>query len=96
MEKREWDQQSYADAFDRNLEGMRIEEIKEALGFMVEEDVAYPIEELAGKEVHLTPDQYGSLHAWDIFLEDVIPRMEQDKAKAHEIKDWEKRQFGNE
>lgn len=84
----DFDQQSYADAFDRNLEQMRINEVKEGL--------AYPIEELAGKEVTLTPDQYGQLHAWDVFLEDVIPRMEQDKAKAHEITPWETRQFGHE
>ena len=80
-----FDQQSYADAFDRNLEAMRISEVMEGL--------AYPIEELAGKEVPLTPDQYGQLHAWDVFLEDVIPRMEADRAKVHEIKPWEFRQF---
>lgn len=83
----DFDQQSYADAFDRNLEQMRILEVMEGL--------AYPIEELAGKEVTLTPDQYGNLHAWDVFLEDVIPRMEQDHAKAHEIKPFEFRQFNH-
>lgn len=85
MTEADFSQQSYADAFDRNLSAMRISEVKKA--------VAYPIEELAGKEVTLTPDQHGQLHAWDVFLEDVIPRMEQDRAKQHEIKPWEFRQF---
>lgn len=87
MQESDFSSQSYAEAFDRNLEQMRILEVMEGL--------AYPIEELAGREINLTPDQYGQLHAWDVFLEDVIPRMEQDHAKAHEIKPFEFRQFNH-
>lgn len=88
-----FDQQSYADAFDRNLEGMRIEEIKEALGFMVEPGFAYPIEELSGREVTLAPQENAHLKEIDAWIADIVPRMEADRAKAHEIKPWEFRQF---
>lgn len=81
-----FDQQSYADAFDRNLEGMRVAEVKEALGFMVEEVSGIPQEPLQGEQIE-------ALHGWDVWLDDLFPKMDADKAKAHEIKPWEFRQF---
>lgn len=84
-----FDQQSYADAFDRNLDAMRIEEIKEALGFMVEEVSGIPQEPLDN-------EQHEALHGWDVWLDDLFPKMEADKAKQHEVTLWERRQFGHE
>lgn len=55
-----FDQQSYADAFDRNLEGMRITEVKEALGFMVEEVAGIPQEpSKVSKLRHYMDGMYG-------------------------------------
>lgn len=88
MSKEGFSHQSESDAFDRNLEAMRIVEVKQDLGF--------PVEEVASNPVTLTPDQYGQLHAWDVFIEDITPKLEADRAKAHEITLWEKRQFGHE
>ena len=89
MSAENFNQQSYADAFDRNMEAMRIDEVKEALGFMVEE--------VSGNSAPpLTPEQYGHLHDWDLFIQDIVPKLEADHAKAHEVTLWEKRQFGHE
>lgn len=49
------------------------------------------IEEAAGKDT-VTPEQYGKLHEWDIFIEDIIPKLEEDKRKAHEITLFEMKQ----
>lgn len=86
MSAENFNQQSYADAFDRNLDAMRIEEIKEALGFMVEEVSGIPQEPLDNA-------QHEALHGWDVWLDDLFPKMDADKAKVHEIKPWEFRQF---
>lgn len=72
--------------FDRNLEAMRITEVKQDLGFPVEEAIGNP-------PLPLTPEQYGKLHEWDLFIEDIVPKLEADHQKAHEIKPWEFRQF---
>ena len=86
MPEKDLHNQSGSDAFDRNLEAMRINEVKQDLGF--------PVEEVAGTPpVPLTNEQYGHLHDWDVFIEDIIPKMEADHAKAHEIKPFEFRQF---
>lgn len=86
MSAEHFSNQSASDAFDRNLEAMRIVEVKEDLGFLVEEVAGSP-------PVPLTNEQYGHLHDWDVFIEDIIPKMEADHAKAHEIKPFEFRQF---
>lgn len=70
--------------FDRNLEAMRITEVKQDLG--------YPVEEVSGTPSTLTPEQHGQLHDWDVWLADLFPKMEADHKKAHEIKPWEFRQ----
>jgi len=71
--------------FDRNLEAMRINEVKEDLG--------YPVEEVSGVPTTLTPEQFGHLHDWDVFIEDIVPKLKADHDKAHEIKPFEYRQF---
>lgn len=40
----------------------------------------------------ITPDQYGQLHAWDAFLEDIVPQLEADRQKMHAITPFEMRQ----
>jgi len=72
--------------FDRNLEAMRIEEVKEDLGYPVEEAVGIPPKPLEN-------EQQEALHGWDVWLEDLFPKMDSDKARQHEITEWEKRQF---
>lgn len=39
----------------------------------------------------ITPEQYGQLHAWDIYLEEITPQLEADRKKIHEIKPYEMR-----
>lgn len=85
MERDQFRGQHDVEAFDRNLEAQRISEVKEGL--------AYPVEELAGKEVTLTPEQHGNLHAWDVFMEELFPQMDADHKRMHDIKPWEFRQF---
>lgn len=41
----------------------------------------------------LDNEQHEALHGWDVWLEDLFPKMDADKAKVHEIKPWEFRQF---
>lgn len=86
MSAENFNQQSYADAFDRNMEAMRIDEVKEALGFLFDEVAGTPQEPLQGEQIE-------ALHGWDVWLDDLFPKMDADKAKQHEITEWEKRQF---
>lgn len=37
--------------------------------------------------------QHEALHGWDVWLEDLFPKLDSDRAKQHEITPWEVRQF---
>jgi hypothetical protein len=39
----------------------------------------------------ITPEQYGQLHAWDIFLEELTPQLEADRKRMHAITPYEMR-----
>lgn len=40
----------------------------------------------------ITPQQFGNLHSWDVFLEQVVPQLEEDRKRMHEITPFELKQ----
>lgn len=46
------------------------------------------IAEAAGKDT-VTPEQYGHLHDWDLWMEDLFPQLDELHEKVHGLTPWE-------